>query len=59
MTDGATRDEAVRNAQRVGRKWIETARELGRPIPEPSGACSTSERGSGDRITFFGELTHG
>ena len=35
--DGATYQEAVANAEVVIREWIETARELGRPIPEPKG----------------------
>lgn len=35
--DGATYQEAVTNAEVVIRQWIETARELGRPIPEPRG----------------------
>ena len=35
--DGATYQEALRNAQLVIREWIETALELGRPIPEPRG----------------------
>ena len=35
--DGATYDEAVRNAQVVIDEWLETARALGRPIPEPKG----------------------
>jgi predicted RNase H-like HicB family nuclease len=29
--------EAVANAEAVIDEWIETARELGRPIPEPRG----------------------
>ncbi|MHB1202191.1 MAG: type II toxin-antitoxin system HicB family antitoxin [Acidithiobacillus sp.] len=29
--------EAVTNAERVIGEWIETATELGRPIPEPRG----------------------
>ena len=33
--DGATHQEAVANAEVVIREWIETAKELGRPIPEP------------------------
>jgi predicted RNase H-like HicB family nuclease len=36
-TDGATYQEAVANAQRVVREWIETASELGRAIPKPRG----------------------
>ena len=35
--DGATRQEALANAEAVIAEWLETARELGRPIPEPKG----------------------
>jgi predicted RNase H-like HicB family nuclease len=35
--DGPTRQEALANAEIVIQEWIETARELGRPIPEPKG----------------------
>jgi predicted RNase H-like HicB family nuclease len=35
--DGATYQEAVQNAELVIQEWIETAKELGRPIPEPKG----------------------
>lgn len=35
--DGATYKQAVSNAEVVIREWIETARELGRPIPDPKG----------------------
>lgn len=35
--DGATYQEAVANAEVVIREWIETAKELGRPIPKPRG----------------------
>jgi predicted RNase H-like HicB family nuclease len=35
--DGATYQEAVANVQVVIDEWIETARELGRPIPQPKG----------------------
>ena len=37
MADGATYQEALANAEITIREWIETARELGRPIPEPKG----------------------
>ena len=37
MADGATYQEAVANAQLVIGQWLETASELGRPIPEPRG----------------------
>jgi len=37
MADGATYEEAVRNAQQVIEEWMERARELNRPIPEPKG----------------------
>ena len=35
--DGASRQEALTNVETVIAEWIETARELGRPIPEPKG----------------------
>ncbi len=35
--DGATYKQAVANAEIIIGEWIETARELGRPIPEPKG----------------------
>jgi predicted RNase H-like HicB family nuclease len=35
--DGATYGEAVTNAEVVIGEWIETATELGRPIPKPRG----------------------
>jgi predicted RNase H-like HicB family nuclease len=37
MADGQTPEEALRNAHVVARQWIETARELGRAVPEPRG----------------------
>ena len=37
MADGASYQEAVANAEIVIQEWIETARELGRPIPQPKG----------------------
>ena len=35
--DGATYQEPLANVEVVIQEWIETARELGRPIPEPKG----------------------
>lgn len=35
--DGATYQEAISNVQTIIEEWIETAQELGRPIPEPKG----------------------
>ena len=35
--DGTTRQEALANAEVVISEWLETARELGRPIPVPKG----------------------
>jgi len=35
--DGATRQEALSNVEIVIAEWLETARQLGRPIPEPKG----------------------
>lgn len=37
MADGATYQEALANVEVVINEWIETARELGRQIPEPNG----------------------
>ena len=35
--DGQTYQEALANAEVVTQEWLETARELGRPIPTPKG----------------------
>jgi predicted RNase H-like HicB family nuclease len=35
--DGKTYQEALANVESVISEWIETARELGRPIPQPRG----------------------
>lgn len=35
MADGQTYQEALENAQVIMQEWIETAQELGRPVPEP------------------------
>lgn len=37
MADGATYQEAVSVAETVIAEWMETARELGRAIPQPHG----------------------
>jgi predicted RNase H-like HicB family nuclease len=37
MADGSTHQEALTNVQRIIEEWIETATELGRPIPQPKG----------------------
>ena len=36
-TDGATYKEALTNVEVIIQEWIETAKELGRPIPQPKG----------------------
>jgi predicted RNase H-like HicB family nuclease len=35
--DGDTYQDALANVEVLIREWIETARELGRPIPAPQG----------------------
>jgi predicted RNase H-like HicB family nuclease len=37
MADGETYEEAIKNAQVVISEWIETARSVGREIPQPKG----------------------
>ena len=37
MADGSTYKKALDNVQAVIKEWIETAKELGRPIPQPRG----------------------
>ena len=37
MADGETRREALVNVEVVIQEWIKTAKELGRPVPEPKG----------------------
>ncbi len=37
VADGATSQEALANVEVIIREWIETAQELGRPIPQPKG----------------------
>jgi predicted RNase H-like HicB family nuclease len=37
VADGPSRQAALANAEVVISEWLETARELGRPVPEPKG----------------------
>ncbi len=37
MADGTTYQEALANLEVIMREWIETASELGRPLPQPRG----------------------
>lgn len=37
MADGPTAKDALHNVEQVAREWIETARELGREVPETKG----------------------
>ena len=37
MADGSTYQEALSNAEVIISEWIETAKEIGRSIPEPRG----------------------
>ncbi|MGA2619530.1 MAG: type II toxin-antitoxin system HicB family antitoxin [Thermoguttaceae bacterium] len=37
MADGQTYQAALASAERVIQEWVETAKELGRPIPQPKG----------------------
>jgi predicted RNase H-like HicB family nuclease len=35
--DGSTKAKALVAVEKIAREWIETAKELGRPVPEPKG----------------------
>jgi len=37
MADGETYEEALRNVRVIIEEWIETAKSLGREIPQPRG----------------------
>ncbi len=37
MADGQTYVEAVKNAEKIIEDWLETAKKLGRKIPQPKG----------------------
>jgi len=37
LADGATYREALANVEVIIQEWLETAQELGRPIPQPRG----------------------
>lgn len=37
MADGSTYQQALSNVETVIQEWIETAKELGRQIPQPKG----------------------
>ena len=37
VADGTTYQEALANVEVMIQEWIETAQELGRPIPQPKG----------------------
>ena len=37
IADGSTYKKALANVEVIIREWVETAKEEGRPIPEPKG----------------------
>lgn len=37
MADGTTHKEVLENVERIITEWIETAKAMGRPVPEPKG----------------------
>ena len=37
MAEGLTAKDALHNVELIAQEWIETARELGRPVPVPKG----------------------
>ncbi len=41
MADGKTRQEALANAETIIQEWMQTAHNLGRPVPTPQGRLLT------------------
>ena len=37
MADGSTYQQALANAEVIIHEWLETAKEIGRAVPEPKG----------------------
>ena len=37
MADGKTYETALKNVRQISREWLQTAKELGRPIPQAKG----------------------
>ncbi len=37
LADGKTYQDALKNVRSIAQEWIETAKEIGRPIPQPKG----------------------
>jgi predicted RNase H-like HicB family nuclease len=44
VSDGATYKEALANVEVVIQEWIDQAKELGRPIPNPKGRLVFAQR---------------
>ena len=42
MADGETYFEALSNVQSIMEEWIQTATELGRPVPQPQSKLVTA-----------------
>ncbi len=42
MSDGSSREEAVRNIEDAIEMWLDQARSMGRAIPEPTAALKTA-----------------
>jgi predicted RNase H-like HicB family nuclease len=40
VADGSTYGEALKNVEEIINEWIETAKEIGREIPEPKGQAA-------------------
>ena len=37
LADGKTYEAALKNVRQISREWLQTAEELGRPIPQAKG----------------------
>jgi predicted RNase H-like HicB family nuclease len=50
--DGENYQEALQNLEIIMQEWIETARQLGRSIPQPKGRLSYPFHESRSRFTY-------
>lgn len=58
MSDGETPEEALINARQAIEEWIEAAKEIGRPIPEPGSAARKAADARARLVQQLNEQRH-